>query len=145
MLALVTLQALLGGTPAQQNPLTGQAQEAEIYKAVQLTSDKEWYAFFASVLGMSIFAFSVASAFREKKEHFASAFTIGGGLFLGLIIGGAAVILNPAVALSLSAFFDLKGDNALTWALSVHVLAPLIGGGIGFLLYDLFRRDVDTA
>lgn len=145
MLALVALNALVGGSPGQQNPLTGQMQAPELFKAVQAVEGKEWYAFFASMLGLGVFGFAFASALREKKEHIAAAFTVGGGLFMGLIIAGQAAILNPAVALSLQSFTELKGDTALTWALAIHVIAPLIGAAIGFLLYDLFRRDVDTS
>ncbi len=145
MLAFVVLNALLGGAPSEANPLTGGAQSPELFRATQVTANKEWYAFFASILGLSIFGFAVASAIREKKEHFAQAFTVGGGLFLGLIIAGSTAILNPAVAITLQAFSDLKGDNALAWALAIHVAAPLIGAVIGFLLYDLLRRDVDTS
>lgn len=145
MFAFVILNALLGGAPSQSNPLTGGSQDPELFRAIQVASNKEWYAFFASVLGLSIFGFAVASAIRERKEHFAQAFTVGGGLFLGLIIAGSTAILNPAVAVTLQAFSDLKGDNALAWALAIHVVAPLIGAAIGFLLYDLLRRDVDTS
>lgn len=145
MLALVVLNALVGGAPGQQNPLTGQAQAPELFKAVQTVGGKEWFAFFASMLGVGIFSFAFASALRERKEHIAAAFTIGGGFFIGLIIAGQAAILNPAIALTLQGFSNLKGDTALLWAIAIHVAAPLIGAAIGFFLYDLFRRDVDTA
>ena len=143
LLAFTTLNALLGGEAAQQNPLTGQAQNPELFGATQLTEGKEWYAFWASMLGMSIFGFAVASAIRDNKERFASAFSVGGGLFLGLIVAGSTAILNPAVAVALQAFTDLKGDNAVTFALLAHVVAPLIGAAIGFALYDYLRKDVD--
>ncbi len=144
MLALVVLNALLGGAPGQQNPLTGQPQAAELFKAVQAVEGKEWYAFFASMLGLGIFSFVFASALRERKEHIAAAFTIGGGLFIALLIAGQAAVLNPALALTLQGFSELKGEGSLAWALGIHVVAPLIGAVIGFFLYDLFRRDVDT-
>lgn len=144
MLAFVALNALLGGQPPQANQLTGQPEAASLYKIPDLISNKEWYAFAAGVLGLAIYGFAVASAIREKKEHFAAAFTMAGGLFIGLIVAGSFVILNPAVAVSLQAFTGLKGNNALSFALLVQVVAPLIGAAIGFLLYDFFRRDVDT-
>lgn len=144
MLAFVVLNYLVGGTPASANPATGQAQPAELFKAVQAAGGKEWFAFFGTLLGVGIYSFGVASAIREKKEHFAAAFTVGGGLFIALIIAGQTAILNPAVALTLQSFTALKGDGALGWALSIQIGAPLIGAVIGFLLYDLFRRDVDT-
>lgn len=142
MFALVLLQFLLNASPAQQNML-GQASAPELFKATQVPDGKEWYAIAASVAGLAVFAFAVASAMREKKEHIAAAFTVGGGLFIGLIIAGQTAILNPAVAVSLKAFTELKGSDALGWAIGVHVIAPFIGAAIGFLLYDLFRKDVD--
>ncbi len=145
MLALVVLNYLVQGSPAQANPLTGGSQAAEIYKAVQVVDGKEWYAFFASLLGMGIFSFAFASALRERREHFAAAFTVGGGLFIGLIVAGAGAILNPAVALSLQSFTDLKGGDALSWALTIQVGATFVGAALGFLLYDLLRRDVDSS
>jgi aquaporin Z len=145
MLALVVLNALLGGMPGQQNPVTGQPMPAELFKSTQIVNSKEWFAIFASMLGTGIFGFAFASALREKKEHIAAAFTIGGGLFLGMVIAGQIAILNPALALTLQSFTDLKGDNVLTWTLAAYVVAPLIGSSIGFFLYDLFRRDVDTS
>lgn len=145
MLAFAALNTLLGGESAQANPLTGQAQAPTLFSATQLTSGKEWYAFWASVLGASIFGFAVASAIRDSKERFATAFGVGGGLFLGLIVAGSTAILNPAVAVALQAFTNLKGDNAVTYAVLAHVIAPLIGAAIGFFLYDYFRKDVDKS
>lgn len=144
MLAYVALNALLNGQAAQANPLTGQPQKAELFSAAQLTSGKEWYAFWASLLGTSVLGFAMASAIREKKERFAAAFTVGGGLFLGLIIAGSTAILNPAVAVALQAFSGLKASEAVWYALLVHALAPAIGAAIGFFLYDFFRRDVES-
>lgn len=144
MLAFIVLNALLGGQPAQMNQLTGQTQAPQLFSATQLTSGKEWYAFAATVLGLAVYGFAMSNALREKRERFAAAFTVGGGLFLGLVIAGSTAILNPAVAVSLQAFSELKGDNALTFAILVHIVAPLIGATIGFFLYDFFRRDVDT-
>ncbi|MBI3494793.1 aquaporin [Candidatus Saccharibacteria bacterium] len=144
MLAFAALNALLGGQNPVANQLTGQAQKPELFAATQVTSGKEWYAFWASVLGMSVFGFAVASALRETKERFAAAYTVGGGLFLGLIIAGSTAILNPAVAVGLQAFTNLKGSDALWYAVLVQVIAPLIGSAIGFFVYDYLRRDVDS-
>jgi aquaporin Z len=143
MLAFAALNALLGGEAPVANQLTGQAQKPELFSATQLTDGKEWYAFWASLLGTAVFGFAVAGALREKKERFAAAYTVGGGLFLGLIIAGSTAILNPAVAVALQAFTNLKGDSALWYAVLAQVIAPLIGSAIGFLLYDYLRRDVD--
>lgn len=137
MLALVVLQWLVNGQPGQMNPLTGQAVAAELFKAEAITEGKEWYAFFAEMLGAGIFGFAVASALREKKERMAAAFTVGGGLFLGLIISGSAAILNPAIAVSLQA---ISWD---TWPLAVYFFAPLVGAAAGFIVYQVLLDDVN--
>ncbi|MCA9339174.1 aquaporin, partial [Candidatus Saccharibacteria bacterium] len=110
---------------------------AELFKAEAITEGKEWYAFFAEMLGAGIFGFAVASALREKKERMAAAFTVGGGLFLGLIISGSAAILNPAVAVALQAI------NWDTWPLAVYFFAPLVGAAAGFIVYQVLLDDVN--
>ncbi len=137
MLALVVLQWFVNGQPGQMNPLTGQATPAELFKAADLVKDKEWYAFFAEMLGAGIFGLAVASALRETKERIAAAFTVGGGLFLGLIIGGSTAILNPAVAVALQA---ISWD---TWPLAVYFFAPLVGAAAGFIIYQVLLDDVN--
>jgi glycerol uptake facilitator-like aquaporin len=144
LLAFVVLSYLLGGVAPEQNPYTGQATSPELFKATELVKNKEIYTFWAEILGLSLFGFAVASAIREKKSHFATAYTVGGGLFIALLVAGPVAILNPAVAFGLQAFNDLK-DAALWWSIGAHIVAPLIGGAIGFLFYDLLRRDTDTA
>lgn len=143
MLAYAVLSALINGRPQEVNPYTGQATAGTLFSATPLVHDKEWYTFGLSLLGTAIFGFAVASAMRETKERFAAAFTVGGGLFLGLLIAGGLTILNPAVAVAVQAFADLKGQD-MQMAIAVHVIAPLIGSVIGFFLYDVFRKDADT-
>lgn len=138
IIALIVLGYLVGGAPGEANPLTGQAEKASLYEAAPLTKGKEMYAFWANVLGVSVFSFAVASAWRSRGGQFAVAFGVGGGLFVALIIAGSGAILNPAVAAGLQVFKDLKGD-ALNWALAVHILAPLVGGAIGFLLHNFLQ------
>jgi aquaporin Z len=157
LLAFTVLTWMIGGSPAEQNPYTGQAAAAELFKAQDLIKGKEWYAFAAELLGLSLFGFAVASAIREKKEHFAAAFTVGSGLFVALLIAGSSAILNPAVATALQVFTEEAAKNkdammmlpqfkdTFGWALAVYVVAPFIGSAIGFLLYDLLRRDTDSS
>ncbi len=143
LLAFAALNALLGGQGATQNPLTGEAQKPELFAATQMIAGKEWYTIWASLLGMAIFGFAVSAAMRETKEKFAAAFTVGGGLFLGLIIAGSYAILNPAIALSLQAFTGLEGSDAVWYAILAQVIAPLVGAAAGFFVYDYLRRDVE--
>lgn len=137
MLAVVSLSALLGGVPEQMG-MTGQPQPAELFTASPLVEGKEWYAFFAELLGATLFGFAVAAAFKHK-EQMAAAFTVGGGLFIGLLVGGVGiVVLNPAIALAIEA---LTFENMMPTV--VYAIATLIGGGLGFLFYKLIRTETD--
>ncbi len=137
MLALVVLNALLNGQPAQVGP-TGGSVSPELFKAPAIVDGKEWYTFFAEMLGAAIFGLGVASAFNNVKDRIASAFSIGGGLFLGLIVAGSTAILNPAVAVALQA---IKWD---TWSLATYIFASTLGMLIGFVLYNLFQQDIEA-
>ena len=54
-------------------------------------------------------------------------------------VGGTAII-NPAVAVALHAY-----SWATIWPFAVYALAPVIGGILGFVLYDTLRgRAVTT-
>lgn len=147
MLALVTLNAFVGGAPAQNATDLYNAGAPELFKAAQLPNGKEWYVFFAELLGTAILGFAVAGALREVKERTAAALTVGLGVFLGLMVAGSAAayvgataVLNPAVAVSLQAITF----NSV-WPLGVYVLGAGLGGVIGFVLYDLLRSNEKAA
>ena len=142
--AFFALSAFLGGAtqPTAEQEMYGQSAAA-LFKAADVTAlaGKEWYVFFAEVLGTTILAFAVSSALRAKETLTAS-FTVGLGIFVALMIGititgyvSASSIINPAVALSLQAFSG-------TWAYIIYILGPVVGGVLGFLLHDMLRgRD----
>jgi aquaporin Z len=138
--ALGLLNAFIGGAA---EPTAGYAA-ASLYEAAALPAGKEWYVFFAEVLGASILGFAIATALRTKADRLASAFTVGLGIFVALLfaasaaayVGGTAII-NPAVALSL---------NALKWELlplGIYVLAPVVGAVIGFIVHDVLNIEND--
>lgn len=82
--------------------------------------------FLSEALGASVFAFGIASVVYGRVADVASGLVIGGSLMLGIIIsvlGGAAGILNPAVAIAL-------GAVSLT-----YLAAPVLGAVVGFKLY----------
>jgi len=143
--AYFVLNAFLGGAtqPTAEQQAYGQTA-ASLFKAVDIAqlTGKEWYVFFAEVLGTAILGFAVAAATRAK-DSITAAFTIGLGIFVALMIGvtvtgfvSASSILNPAVALSLQAY--VGG----VWAFLVYGLGAIIGGVIGFLIHDLLRGKV---
>lgn len=146
MLALVVLNMYVNATPAQPADMYSTGA-IELFKAAAIPEGKEWLMFLAEFIGTLILGFAVAGATREKKERTAAAFTVGLGVFLGLMIAGSAAaylggtsILNPAVAVSLQALsFDL-------WPIMVYVVGSTLGAIIGFLLFDTLRgNDRETA
>jgi len=140
--AFFVLSAFIGGavSPTAEQQAYGQTA-ASLFHAVDVStlSGKEWYVFFAELLGTTILGFGIAAATRTR-ETLKAGFTAGLALFIALMIGvtvsgyvSASSILNPAVALSLQAF------TANAWPYIVYALAPVIGAVVGFLLHDLIR------
>lgn len=79
------------------------------------------------LIGMTIFTFGIASIVHKMPHEAVTGVVIGGSLLLGISIsalGGAAGILNPAVAIA------LKTTNL------GYYLAQLIGAYLGFNLYQ---------
>lgn len=152
--ALGLLTAFIGGAPQPeaggQAAMMGSAPQAQtLFTIAELTSGKEWFVFFAELTGATVLAFAVATALREKRDRVAAAMTVGFGLFTaGLIAGvtasyvGAHAVINPAIALTVGAI-DWGKINFM--AISIYMIAPLIGGVIGFALSDALRvgRDKD--
>lgn len=141
MLALVVLNAFVSAAPAA-NPAEMYGSSAPtLFKAAALPGGKEWFVFFAELLGTAILGFAVANATRELRDRTAAAFTIGLGIFLGLMIAGSAAafiganaILNPAAAIALQAV-----NVSSVWPLGVYALGTTLGAVVGFVLYDLLR------
>lgn len=140
--AFFALSAFIGGAnqPTAEQQAFGQSA-ASLFRAADLgmLTGKEWYVFFAEVLGTTILGFAFAAAFRAK-ETLSAAFSAGLGIFIALMVGitvsgyvAASSIINPAVALSLQAY----SENA--WTYIVYALAPIVGGVVGFLLHDFIR------
>lgn len=140
-LAFVVLSHFVNGAPAvsEEAALYGQAAP-ELFKAALYTAyqGKEWYVFFAEILGAGVLAFAVANAIRAGKERLTAAFTVGFGIFVALMVAvsaagyvGASVAINPAVALALQAF---SWENL--WPFVIYAIAPVIGGILGFIIHD---------
>lgn len=130
-----------GATPvSSQAALYGQTATT-IYQATALPATKEWYIFFAELIGGIVLGLVYARILRGVRfGRTAKALTAGFGFFVALMIAGTAAtyvggtaILNPAVALSLGA---LKWD---LMPLVVYILASVVGAAIGFILDDVFR------
>ena len=122
-----------------QNNAGSELSMQTFYQATALTSGKEWTAFVGELLGAFVLGFGFASAIH-KSDKMASAYTVAGALFVGLVISGAASILNPAVALAVQAF-----DFGSIMTFMVYIIATIIGATAGFALYRLIRSSDETA
>jgi glycerol uptake facilitator-like aquaporin len=146
MLALVVLNAFLSGVGAQSSA-DQFSQAPSLFKAAALPEGKEWFIFLSEFLGTLIFAFAAAGAFREVRDRTAKAFTLGLGVFLGLMVAcsvavffSANAILNPAVAISLQAI-----NFSSVWPIAVYVVGSVLGAVAGFGFYHLVtsvQKDV---
>ena len=143
-LAYVVLNAFIGGAAAVSAEAAAYGQTAAtLYTAadVSLLTGKEWYVFFAELTGTAILGFAIANATRELQDRVAAAFTVGLGIFIALMIAisaasyvGATAIINPALAVTLHAY-----SWGSIWPFAIYALAPVIGGVLGFVIYDLLR------
>ncbi len=140
--AFVVLSAFIGAYQVDGSSANGLAQQApEVFSIAALTDHAHWYVFFAELLGSAVFAFAFAGAMRERTDRVAKALTVGFGLFVAMLVAGVAasyvaanVVVNPAIALSAGAvdFTDIDW-----FAVAVYIVAPLIGGVVGFALRDV--------
>jgi aquaporin Z len=149
LLAYVVASAYTSAAPevSQQAQMMGQ-QAAALYAANPIPDGKEFYIFFAELLGAAVFGLAVSSAIREKRNRAAQALTVGLGLFVALVIAGvsasylgATSVLNPAIAFTVQAISFTSSD--WLWPVLVYFVSPLIGGTIGFFLYDVLRGESD--
>jgi aquaporin Z len=111
-------------------------------------SGKEWYLFFAELLGTIILTLGVAIAIRSRHNRTKAAFTQGFAALIALYVTmslstvllaasySGLTFLNPAIAFA---------ANGLVWGWPVvlYLVAPVIGGIIGFVLRDILypRND----
>lgn len=140
MLALLVSHGLL---PMQDAASALQSGGAAVYQLEVLTKDREWYFFFAQMLGTGIFAYIFASTWNGVKGTTGKSIAIAFGYLAGIFVAAQSyskvlldAVLNPAVAVSLGA---VRWDM---WALAVFVAAPAIGALIGASLQKLFANDV---
>lgn len=144
--ALGLLTAFIAGAPqtaaGSQAALMGQ-QAPQLFNIADVAAGKEWFVFFAELAGATVFGLAVASAMRENRDRVAAALNIGFGLFVAALIAGVAAsyvssnaVINPAIALSVGAV-DWGKINFM--AVAIYMVAPLIGGVLGFALSDALR------
>jgi len=120
-----------------------------LFHAATVASGKEWYVFFAELLGTTVLALGVATALRTKRVKIVSAFAAGFAILIALYLimsittsllsesGVTLTFLNPAIA------FAANGLSWNMWPIAIYVLAPAIGGVIGFALQDFLHSQTD--
>lgn len=143
MLAAVLIGTFIKNTPevSQEAMLYGQSAP-EMFKLPELAEGKEWLIFAGEVLGATVLGFLIAQA--TKRSLGERAVIAGASLFVGLFVSSALIttfqavsLLNPALAI---AFTDLS-DKTWQWNTVVYVLAPFIGGIIGFLIDKVLVKE----
>lgn len=89
----------------------------------------------AEALGAFIFTFGIAAAVSNLYDGGKLAATIGGSLFLGIMVASLASngVLNPAVAIGIS-----------SWSWS-YAVGPLLGAVLGMSTYNLMFANTKLA
>ena len=151
LIAFVVVSAFVSAAPevSSEAQMYGQ-QAATMFAASPIPEGKELYVFFAEMLGAAIFGLAFASTFRMRADDYAArALTIGLGLFAAVTVAGVAVsyvggsaVVNPAIAFTLQAVTFTDSFNL--WAILSYIIAPIVGGVIGFFLYDIIRSEADN-
>lgn len=139
-LAFTALNIFIQGAPQPDAQSAQLGQTApEVFKAAAVKENSQVAIFFIELIAATIFAFAFASA-RRNVEQSAKALTVG----LGLVVAGifatiaagylqANAAFNPAIALAIQAV-DWSKINFVV--LAAYMIAPLLGGVLGFALRD---------
>jgi glycerol uptake facilitator-like aquaporin len=113
----------------------------------KMTADKEWVDLLLELVGAIIFGLGVGYAVcAEKKNQIEAGLAVGVSLLAGLVVGGATVILNPAVAAAIGGLDAANpfGAEAMTfwWPVFTYIGMTTIGITAGFTIYRVILKDV---
>jgi len=112
----------------------------------KMTVDKEWVDLLLELVAAIVFGLGIGYAvYSEKRGSIEVGLAVGVSLLAGLIIGGATVILNPAVAAAIGGFEAVNpfGADAMTfwWPVFTYVGITVIGVTAGFTTYRFISKD----
>lgn len=147
--AYFMLKAFLEGAKTSGSELIPTSQ---LFHVATLTSEKEWYLFFAELLGASILTFGFATALRVRREKVAAAFSVGLAILIALYVAmslttvmlteanTSLTFLNPVLAFATGGIIDWN-----MWRMFIYILAPVVGAIIGFVLQDFLHNQTSEA
>ncbi|MCL2280536.1 aquaporin [Candidatus Saccharibacteria bacterium] len=112
----------------------------------EMTADKEWVDLLLELVAAIVFGLGIGYAtYSEKKCSVATGLAVGVSLLAALVIGGATVILNPAVAAAIGGFEAINpfGAEAMTfwWPVFTYIGITTIGLTAGFTAYRFIAKD----
>lgn len=144
MLSLVVFNAFVNQAPqADANSgFLGQSTP-QLFTAPAIASH-QWTLLLAELLGAAILGMVYANIMSRRRDRLTSALLLAAGYFTALVLAGTAAnwvgglaILNPASAVALQAVtFDS------VWPFAIYVLTPLVGGLLGFAIYDGVAKNI---
>lgn len=145
MLAFVLFTSYLNAAPMPEAGILGgtQPEKPTIFKIAEVIKDKEWLIFGAELIGAAVFAFLAAQSLKRPK--FEAAFVTAGGFFIAILlatgllsaVGARNYLLNPVLAITNLSFTKENWQ----WNSAVYIIAPLLGGIIGFLIDKALVKD----
>ncbi len=139
-----------GGIEAVAAQVGLEDKAPQTYTASKLDSGKEWVALLAEILGALVFGLGVGYAvFGKSKSRIEAGLAVGLGLLAGLVIGGATVILNPAVAGAIGGFHWANPFGAdagvFWWPVLVYIVGTTVGMTAGVTAYRFLAKDAEQA
>ncbi|MDR2524231.1 MAG: aquaporin [Candidatus Nomurabacteria bacterium] len=99
--------------------------------------------FFSELMAAIVFGFGAGFAYLAKhKKPLVRGVVLGFAMFVGLTIGGAGVVLNPAIAAAIGAFnlgaFEI---SSFMWSIVIYVVATVAGVLVGLTAYRFIRKN----
>jgi len=140
--AWFTLTTFMSGSSAT----TSSSSSTQLFHAASIASGKDWYIFFAELLGAIILAAGVSAALKAK-DRMTAATTYGLAILVAILFAGSVTaihltesntgltFINPATAIAANAV------SWNIWPIAIYIVAPIVGSIVGFALQDLLSQQ----